>query len=243
MKKLILLVCLALVGCKEAPSNTAASLPEEPPVQAPIIAPIVTPPVSKIYIFGDEISAGDGVTNPYWKELETASGKSIENRSYSNATGGIFFGAGGVSTMNTTLDLNNNNLGGIGPSDIIIIFVGYTDVRWYGNVGGNFSSFFTPFINAAYNTGAQIYIVSPIKMNAGVYNSFSPLNNGSDSGMATFSGLLQNAANGFNSSGVVYVDMINQFNPVAQNLQANLQYPNDTGHLVIASVLKTAMGL
>ncbi len=235
MKTLLLVLSvLALCAC-ETPKESSASL------AAPVAGS------SKIYIIGDEISKGDGVTLNYGQILASRSGKQVVNRSYSSTTGrdkanGIHSPGGVTSTMNTTLSIDE--LAGITPSDIIIIFVCYTDARWDGIVtnSANYTTFVPAFLTAAYNTGAQIYVVTPIKMNAAAYG-LTALNQGSDAAMLSFANALNNSVLGFHSSGVRLVDMYNTFNPILANLQADMIFPNDAGHQIIADKLILDMGL
>lgn len=220
MYKIIIAAILSfsMVACKEG--GGTASLVSDP-VQA----------VQEIHIFGDEISYGAGVTTSYVDILANQTGYSIVNKSRNSG-----------STMNNTLTMYD--LDYVGSEDIVIIFIGYQDIRWYGasHPVSNTNSFFVPFLNKAYITGATVYVVSPINMKASVYASFAPFNNGSDAAMQALGASFQNEVNSYSSSRLVFIDMNSVFNPIDANLQADFQYPNETGHAIIANTLLTEMG-
>lgn len=187
----------------------------------------------KIHVYGDEISYGTGVTTSYVDLIKARTGYTIVNHSKAASM------LGGAYTTYNNVFLNAD-LNSVTSSDIVIIFAGIQDVRWYGTINQTlFNTMTSSFYGLAYTTGAKVYVVNPIKMNAGVYASFSPLNNGSDVKMASYGTMLQTLANSYN---FVYIDMNSTFSPTPANLQGDLQWPNETGHQVIANKILTSMG-
>lgn len=189
-------------------------------------------PVAEIFVYGDEISAGNGVTTSYVDLIESETGMPVVNKSRSS-----------LGSLNNTLSLANDDLDDVGSEDIVIIFVGYQDVRWHGTVpNGDLTSFVEPFLDRAFISGAHVYVVNPIRMNAAVYGSFAPYNNGSDALMLAFSNTMENYIDSYSSSRMSFIDLQSVFNPIAGNLQGDMQLPNETGHAIIADTILNGMG-
>lgn len=217
----LLLLGVLLAGCEGGTSASSDSATPQNP----------STPVAEIFVFGDRMSAGYGVTTSYVDLIEADTGLPVTNHARSD-----------LDIVNNTLLIGS--LSEVGPEDTIIISFGYQEVRWFGTVPGSvFPSFVTPFLNAAYLTGAQVYVVNPIRMNAAAYLAFPPnYIDGSDLEMQAMSDAIEAEVLAFGTSQVAFIDVQSVFNPIAANLQPDLEFPNETGHAILADTILTAMG-
>lgn len=223
LAQMILLLCMlifSLVACEQGgtPASSGAKTP--------------TQDARKIHVYGDDMSAGTGVTKSYVDIVKDNAHLEVVNHAYKQADMG-----GAVSVLNNILHLSD--LDDVKTNDIVIIFAGYNEMRWYGSSSVSINSTFTPFLTRAYNSGADVYVLNVPKMNPAAYSLFAPLNNGTDAGMLNYSNQIKAVT--LNFSRAKFVDIRAIFNPIAQNLQANLEYPNDQGHQIIADLLISAM--
>lgn len=219
MRHLLLTLVLALTACEGGGSGGGAAA----------TSPVVS--TRTVHVFGDEMTAGSGITTSYGKIIADSLKLTLVNHGRAQSV------IGAATTVNNVLGVyGNSELNQVKVNDIVVVMVGYQDVRWYGNPpAANFTNEYAPFIQKAYNAGADVFIVSPPKMKASSYALFSPYNMGSDAAMTTYANMLHNYANTYNSSRVVFVDVTAVFNPIAANLQADSQYPNEVGQLIIAN--------
>lgn len=244
---ILLALCFSLVACE--PSKDASARLASPAVD--------TEP--KIYVFGDEITMADGIATPYTKILEQRSGLKVVVNAYSHFSGGMHPAGSGPCHLNST-----NNAGVftasylknmISPNDTVVYFSGYNDARYYGNTA-NLTFIYhdtTPqILQYLYDTGAQVYVVTPIKMlnPAASYtyqyaNTALPdliVNKGTDAAMATLRGLFVASVASFSSNGIKIIDLQNNFPVTAANYGASEEFPSQDGHLVIGNYLATEMG-
>lgn len=190
----------------------------------------------RVIIFGDDISAGIGATTPYGTLVGQALGLPVVNKSCSV----LNQSPGNYCLSNQTTNQQWYNSIGITSRDIVIFMTGYQDVRHNGNLL-NIDGFVDFFLNELKATGAEVLVVSPIKMQAAQYTNFAPLNNGSDVQMQNLATYLQGKVTALADSHIKYIDVISGFNPINANLSADKQYPNDVGHQFLATTILGAM--
>lgn len=220
MKKLniILLLTLStlLLAC-ESPTQTSASTE---------LAPVSE---SKIYLFGDDLAAGNGATTSFAEIIADTENLELVDLTYS----------GSNATVNNTLSVQS--LDQVDSNDIVIINVGYQDARWYGTnypYASHNSLFIDPFLQAAKNKTSNVYVIGPVKMKASSYALYSPSDSGSDQAMIDFESNLQTRAG---LVGATYISIIS-FNPIVSNLDVNEEFPNDQGHSEIATIIYNQVG-
>lgn len=229
--KYLLIVSLLLIGCAQGKDGAAAG-------SSP------SGPTAELYIFGDDISAGTGATVTYGSLLQTRSGLTLRNYAYAGA-------GGATATLNNSVNVYagaaawslNHFDTNMGPEDTVIIFVGYTDARWYGGAlpVNHLEDFLVPILNKVKASGAKLYVVGTIAMPLASYAMYAPLNNGSDVAMTTVNNAISAKVTALAYARATFVNALTQFNAVAGNFGGS--YPNNAGHVELSNIISTAMGI
>lgn len=191
----------------------------------------------RLFVYGDNAAAGQGSAVKFAQVIATYFHMALINRAAPIAPNDSMYYAFYVNNAQNT----PTNISDIGPQDIVLVYVGYDEVRSVGQPPLGMNNFWggyeKPFFNGLAAIGCKVKVVGPHKIAPAIQNAFVPNNHGTDAGIADMNAFLQTQSIIDGSANFKYIDISAGFNPIAANLQADLQYPNETGHALIANLI------
>ncbi len=190
---------------------------------------------SRLIFFGDEITVGTGVSETYVDLVSQSLGKEAVNKGYESNNSPAALMNNTVGTGNSSWSVQN-----LTANDVVIIFVGYQDVRYYGDFpSGHLNQHLGGFLDVMESIGCTVYVVTPILMIGTEWTLNNPYDGGSDAEMLEARNEIISLVSQYPTMNII--DAYSSYTPTWANTQVDGQFPNELGHQELANIILNGM--